>query len=87
VNFRDPRFFVKEQIRFLTELVNLLCVYVGNPIVVKLCPLFFLISGLVLNLNQTVVMTSACTVSMMNDHTDKLILMRLWLAVFRRTIV
>ena len=67
----------------MTELINLLSVDVRNPIIVKLCPLFLLGGGLVLNLNQTVVMTTTGTISMMNDHTDELILMRFGLAVCR----
>lgn len=67
----------------MTQLVNLLSVDVSNPLIVELCPLLFLGSGLVLNLNQTVVVTPACTVTMVNYHTNEFVLVRLGLTIGR----
>ena len=67
----------------MTQLVNLLSVDVSNPLIVELCPLLFLGGGLVLNLNQTIVVTPACTVTMVNDHAYKFVLVRLWLTIGR----
>ena len=67
----------------MTQLVNLLSVDVSNPLIVELCPLLFLSGGLVLNLNQTVVVTPLCAVTMMNYHTNEFVLVRLGLTIGR----
>jgi hypothetical protein len=77
----NPRFLVKKQVSFLTELINLLRVNVRDPIVVELRPLLLLRCCLALNLNQTVVMTSTRAVSMVDYHTDKFVLVRFGLFV------
>jgi hypothetical protein len=67
----------------LTQLINLLSVNVSDPIIVELRPLLFLSGGLVLDLNQTIVVTSTCTVAMVDYHTKKFVLVRFGLTVGR----